>query len=206
MITDIDDYFTKGCGRCDRFDTPDCSTRFWVAGLNDLRRICRDMGLIETVKWAHPCYMAADRNVVMIGAFLSNFVLTFFNPALMTDPDGVLEPAGPNAQHPSLIRFTDVDEVAKREVTIRAYLAEAIGYAKAGILPEKTVSEIEIPDELTEAMDGDPELAEAFNALTPGRQKSYAFALNSTANPSTRFARIARFRDKIIAGKGALDR
>ena len=39
MITDPDAYFAKGCGRCDRFATPDCSTRFWLAGLLTLRRI-----------------------------------------------------------------------------------------------------------------------------------------------------------------------
>jgi len=45
MITDVDDFFSKGCGRCDRFATPACSARLWIEGLNDLRRICRDMGL-----------------------------------------------------------------------------------------------------------------------------------------------------------------
>lgn len=44
MITEIEDYFTKGCGRCERFDTPDCSTRQWIDGLNHLREICQDMG------------------------------------------------------------------------------------------------------------------------------------------------------------------
>ena len=36
MITDPDDFFTKGCGRCVRFATPDCTTRSWIDGLNDL--------------------------------------------------------------------------------------------------------------------------------------------------------------------------
>ena len=45
MITDPDDYFTKGCGRCERFATPDCSTRPWIEGLNALRRICLELGL-----------------------------------------------------------------------------------------------------------------------------------------------------------------
>lgn len=53
MITDIEDYFTKGCGRCDHFTTPDCATRSWAGGLTDLRRICRDVGLVETVKSGH---------------------------------------------------------------------------------------------------------------------------------------------------------
>ena len=63
MITDIEDYFTKGCGRCDRFAAPECSTRRWVDGLNGLRRLCRETDLIETVKWAYPCYVHAGRNI-----------------------------------------------------------------------------------------------------------------------------------------------
>ena len=67
MISDPDDFFTKGCGRCDRFATPDCSTRLWIDGLNTLRRICFDMGLQETVKWGHPCYRHAGRNIALFG-------------------------------------------------------------------------------------------------------------------------------------------
>ena len=53
------------------------------------------------------------------------------------------------------------------------------------------------------APEPDPELAEAFHALTPGRRKSYVINLNGARQSRTRVERIARFRDKIIAGKGA---
>ena len=107
MITDIEDYFSKGCGRCERFATPDCSTRQWARCLKTLRGICRDAGLAETVKWGHPCYMHGGRNVAIIGAFRGDFRLSFFNAALMKDPEGVLEKQGANTQHPDMIRFMD---------------------------------------------------------------------------------------------------
>ncbi len=206
MITDIEDFFAKGCGRCERFATPDCSTRAWAPGLSDLRRICLAAGLSETVKWGHPSYMHADRNIAICGAFRGDFRMTFFNAALMTDPEGVLEKQGPNTRHADAIRFTDNAQVTRMEPVIRSYLKEAMGYAEAGVRPPKEVSEIDLPDEMTEALDADPDLAEAFHALTPGRQKSYAINLNSAKTPATRVSRIARFRDHIIAGKGALDR
>jgi uncharacterized protein YdeI (YjbR/CyaY-like superfamily) len=206
MITDIEDYFTRGCGRCDRFDTPDCSTRKWAEGLAALRRICLAAGLEETVKWGHPCYMHAGRNILIFGAFRADFRLTFFNGALMKDPDGILEKQGAYATHPDMIRFTDNAQVAAREKILRAYIAEAMGYAEAGIKAPKVETEIAVPDELTEALDSDPELAEAFHNLTPGRQKSYLFNLNAAKTPATRLSRIAAFRPKILAGKGALDR
>ncbi len=206
MITDIEDFFTKGCGRCERFATPDCSTRLWIDGLNELRRICLEAGLVETVKWAHPCYMHEGRNIVIIGAFRGNFRLTFFNAALMKDPEGVLEKQGQNTRHPDMIRFVSNDAVAKMEPIIRAYLKEAMGYAEAGIKPAKEAGEIELPDELIEALDSDPELAEAFHDLTPGRKKSYVINLGSVKKSETRAARIAKFRNHILAGKGALER
>ncbi len=206
MITDIEDYFTKGCGRCDRFDTPACSAMRWSQGLADLRRICLDAGLEEAVKWGHPCYMRNGRNIAIFGAFRDNFRLTYFNAALLKDPEGILETQGPNSHTRDMIRFTDSAEVADREPIIRSYLAEAMGYADAGIKPAKVVREVPIPDELIEALDADPELAEAFAALTPGRQKSYAFNLGQAKQSATRVARIEKFRDKIIAGKGAQER
>jgi len=107
MIAEIEDYFAKGCGRCARFDTADCATRHWAAGLAALRRICLAAGLSEHVKWGHPCYMHAGRNIALIGAFRGDFRLSFFDAALMRDPEGILEPQGPNARHAGTIRFTD---------------------------------------------------------------------------------------------------
>ncbi|MGB0652092.1 MAG: YdeI/OmpD-associated family protein [Thermoplasmatota archaeon] len=202
MITDIEDYFAKGCGRCDRFDTAECSTKLWADGVAALRRICLDAGLSEHVKWGHPTYMHAGRNIVIIGALQGDFRLSFFNAALMKDPEGVLLRQGPNTQHPDMFQFTENGAVAAVEATIRAYLEEAKGYAEAGIKPPKVERELELPEELVGAMDADPEMAEAFHALTPGRQRSYVIHLAGAKKAETRVARIVRFRPKVLAGKG----
>lgn len=206
MITDIEDFFSKGCGRCARFATPDCSTRQWIGGLAALRDLCRDAGLEETVKWAHPCYAHEDRNIALIGAFRGDFRLSFFNAALMKDPEGVLEKNGPNTQHAGVIRFTENAQVAALKPVIASYLAEAKGYAAAGLLPAKEAVELDVPEELADAMDADPDLADAFHALTAGRRRSYVINLNSAKASKTRVARIEKFRDRIIAGKGANER
>jgi uncharacterized protein YdeI (YjbR/CyaY-like superfamily) len=206
MITRIEDYFAKGCGRCDRFATPQCSTRQWAAALMDLRRICRAAGLTETVKWGHPCYTHAGRNVALIGAFQGDCRLSFFNAALMKDPDHILEKPGPNTQYPNLIRFTDNEQVARMEAAIAAYLKEAMDYALAGTAAPKEKRAVELPEELIDALDADPQLAEAFHNLTPGRQRSYVINLNTAKAAATRMARITKFRNHIIAGKGANER
>ena len=206
MITDVEDYFSSGCGRCDRFATTDCSTRRWLPGLKELRRICLDAGLIETAKWGHPCYMHAGRNIVIVGAFRSDFRLSFFNAALMKDPKGVLEKQGPNTRHCDMFRFTENAQVVQREAVIASYLKEAMEYAESGIKAPKVQTEIEWPEELLEALESDPELSIAFDSLTPGRRKSYVINLNSAKKAETKIARIVKFRDRILQGKGANER
>lgn len=206
MITDVEDFFAQGCGRCERFSTPDCSVRKWNDGLKRLRAICTAAGLIETVKWAHPCYLHAERNIALISAFRGDYRIIFFNAALMRDPDNVLEKQGPNTRHADMIRFADNAAVDSLASTIHAYLKEAMAYAEKGIKPPRNEAAIEWPEELADALDSDPELAEAFHNLTPGRQKSYLINLNSAKKPETRILRLAKYRNHILAGKGALER
>jgi uncharacterized protein YdeI (YjbR/CyaY-like superfamily) len=206
MITNVEHFFERGCGRCERFATPDCSTRLWLDGLLDLRRICLEAGLSEHAKWGHPTYMHAGRNIAMIGAFREEFRLTLFSATLLRDPHAALIGQGPNSAHPDCFKFEDNGQVVELEPIIREYLAEAMGYAEQGIKPPKVERDLELPDELAEVLDSDPELAQAFARLTPGRQRSYVYALNSAKASATKVARIIKYRDKIIAGKGALDR
>jgi uncharacterized protein YdeI (YjbR/CyaY-like superfamily) len=206
MISEIEDYFARGCGRCARFDTADCASRIWSGGLADLRRLCLAAGLTETVKWGHPCYTHAGRNVAIIGALRGDFRLIFFEAALLSDPDGVLERQGPNTRHPDMIRFQGAGEVAARAPQVTACLVEAMDHAAAGRRAPKAPQDDDLPAELSEALASDPELAEAFDRLTPGRRRSYLINLNGAKRAETRIARIAGFRPRILAGKGALER
>lgn len=203
MITDVDDYFTKGCGRCKRFDTADCSSRIWNAGLQRLRAICRAAGLEETVRWGQPCYRYADQNVVIIAAFRSTFRLTFFHASLMKDDAGLLVAQGPNSPVASAIFFTSEDEVAENAESISAYLEEAKALAASGAKPERKERKLELTEEFVEALASDPEMAAAFEALTPGRQRSHALFVGGAKKAETRRARIAKMRGRILAGKGA---
>ncbi|NDV49428.1 MULTISPECIES: YdeI family protein [Roseobacteraceae] len=206
MITDSTAYFTQGCGRCARFATADCATRIWAEGLAELRTICLASGLGETAKWGHPVYVEAERNVALIGAFRDDFTLSFFNPALMKDPERVLERQGPNTRHPNVIRFASAAQVGEMRPVLEAYLAEARAYAAQGLRPPKEEVALELPEELVAALDADPELAEAFHALTPGRQKSHALQIGGAKKADTRVARLEKLRPLILAGKDALGR
>jgi uncharacterized protein YdeI (YjbR/CyaY-like superfamily) len=206
MITEPADYFVKGCGRCGRFATADCATKPWAEGLAALRRLCLAAGLEEAVRWGHPCYRHAGRNVALIGALRGDFRLSLFEAGLLADPEGLLEPSGPNARGADTIRFRSAAEVEARADAIGALLAQGRRHAAEGRRAPREAGAPDLPEELVAALDADPEMAEAFAALTPGRQRSYAIALSGAKAPATRVARIARLRGRILAGKGATER
>jgi uncharacterized protein YdeI (YjbR/CyaY-like superfamily) len=203
MIAEVQEYFDKGCGRCARFATADCATRLWAAPLAALRDLCRGAGLDEVVKWGHPCYTHAGRNVALIGATRAGVRLSFFEAGLLSDP--LLQPCGPNSA-PDTVFLADTAEVAALAPDILALLAAARAHAAAGRRAPRRAADLTLPDELSAALDDDPDLAAAFAALTPGRQRSHVIALTSTASPATRLARIARLRGRIMSGKGATER
>jgi len=124
----------------------------------------------------------------------------------MKDPEGVSEKQGPDTRHRDMIRFTGNAQVAEIEPVILDYLKEATGYGEARIRPPKETSEIELPDELADVLGSDPELADAFQKLTPGRKKSYVISFSSAKKAESRISRIVKFRDRILAGKGATER
>ncbi len=204
MITTIDDYLSRGCGRCPRFATPGCATRLWADELAALRRIVLDSGVTEVMKWGHPCYVHGGRNVAIIGALRSEVRLSFFEAGLLSHP--MLTQQGPNSRHPDAIRLQSLADLARAEPAIRDLLQAAMDHARAGRRAPRDDSAPDLPDELVAALEIDPDLAQAFDRLTPGRRTSHILHLTSTANSSTREARIARNRPKIMAGKGAHER
>lgn len=204
LTTDPDAYVARGCGRCARFDTADCSARLHAPALEALRRLCRASGLAETARWGHPCYTHAGRNVALIGAQRDGARLSLFDAALLDDPAGLMAPAGPNSRSADTIRFADAGDVAARAAALAGLLAQAKAHAAAGRrAPRPRAEAPALPDDLVAALAADPALARAFAALTPGRQRSFALALSAAKAPATRAARIARFRAAILAGKGA---
>jgi uncharacterized protein YdeI (YjbR/CyaY-like superfamily) len=199
-------YFDDGCGRCARFQTDDCSARQWSLGLEILRDICLAQELQETIKWSHPCYTYSDRNIAILGAFRTDFRITFMNAELLSDKAGVLVRAGDQSQVANVLKFTSQDDVVRAAPSITEFLFQLKERAASGVKTQRKVTPVEIPDVLLSVLHDDPELRAAFDKLTPGRQKSYAILVNSAKRHETKIARISKSRDKILQGKGALDR
>ena len=61
------------------------------------------------------------------------------------------------------------------------------------------------PEELQEWLEQDPVLKDAFEALTPGRQRGYVLYFSAPKQSKTRISRIEKCVDKIMKGEGLHD-
>jgi uncharacterized protein YdeI (YjbR/CyaY-like superfamily) len=106
-----------------------------------------------------------------------------------------------------VMKFTSAREIAAEAATIKAYVREAIAVEKAGLRvePRKT-SDFPVPTELKERFRTDPKFKRAFEALTPGRQRSYLYHFGAAKQSATRTARIEKAMPAIFAGRGFLER
>ena len=62
-----------------------------------------------------------------------------------------------------------------------------------------------MPKEFLIRLDDDPALAEAFHALTPGRQKGYLLHFAGAKQAATRAARVEKHAPRILKGLGLND-
>jgi uncharacterized protein YdeI (YjbR/CyaY-like superfamily) len=180
--------------------------RRWGAEFAALRQLCLSAGLNEALKWGQACYDLDGGNVVLIHGFKDYCALLFMKGALLKDPHGILVQQTRNVQAGRQIRFATLAQIRKQKAMVKAYIAEAIAVEKSGAkVAMKSTAQFEVPVEFQERLDGDPELAEAFHALTPGRQKGYLLYFAGAKQSATRVARVEKHLPRILKGLGIDD-
>jgi uncharacterized protein YdeI (YjbR/CyaY-like superfamily) len=178
----------------------------WQAEIAVMRRVLAGLAMKEECKWGKPTYTVEGKNIVIMQGFKEYFALGFFQGALLKDPRKVLVQLG-QVHAARVMKFTSVKDIAARAATIKAYVREAIAVEKAGLRMEpKKTSDFPGPEELTQQLRGDPRFKRAFEALTPGRQRSYLYHFAAAKQSATRVARIKKARPAIFEGRGFLER
>jgi uncharacterized protein YdeI (YjbR/CyaY-like superfamily) len=178
----------------------------WQEEYKKLRMIILDCGLTEEYKWMHPCYTFQESNIVLIHGFKEYCAILFIKGALLKDASGVLIQQTENVQAARQIRFTNVREIVEMESILKAYIHEAIEVEKAGLkVNYKKATEFSIPDEFINSLEEVPGLQDAFDALTPGRQRAYILYFSAPKQSKTRESRIEKYMPQILNGKGLND-
>lgn len=180
--------------------------RRWSAEYAALRRLCLASGLNEELKWGQACYDLDGGKVVLIHGFKEYCALLFMKGALLRDPKGLLVQQTKNVQSARQIRFTSLADVNKHKAAVKACIGEAIAVEKSGAkVKMKSVADLDMPEEFLTRLDDDPELAEAFRGLTPGRQKGYLLYFCGAKQSATRAARVEKHSPRILKGLGLDD-
>lgn len=177
----------------------------WEKELEVLREIVNDTGLSEEYKWRAPCYTYNGRNIVMIGAFKDNVVLSFFKGVLLSNDEGLLVAPGDNSQVFRFARFTNVKDIITKSKLLKAKVFEAIEVEKSGAKIELTKSNPDFPEELIEKFKELPDFEKAFRSLTPGRQRAYILFIDGAKQSQTKVSRIEKYIPRILMGKGIND-
>jgi uncharacterized protein YdeI (YjbR/CyaY-like superfamily) len=179
----------------------------WKEEMKLLRKICLDCGLTEDFKWMHPCYTFKGKNIVLIHGFKEYCALLFHKGALLKDEENILVQQTENVQAARQIRFASEKEITEIEPTIKTYIYEAIEVEKLGLeVKMKNTSDFNVAPEFQKVLNEMPELKEAFEALTPGRQRGYLLYFSSAKQSKTRVSRIKKCIPKIIDGLGLNDK
>lgn len=174
--------------------------------METLREIALECGLTEELKWSVPCYTFEGNNIVIISAFKEYCSISFFKGVLLKDANGILIKQSENSQAGRLMKFTDVRQVIEKEASLKEYIAEAVRVEKAGLKIEyNDVSEYAIPEELQNKLKQNEAFKNAFDALTPGRQKGYILHFSQPKQSKTRESRIEKSVLQIFPGKGLND-
>ncbi len=178
----------------------------WQKEFAKLRAIILDCGLNEELKWGVPCYTYNKSNIVLIHGFKEYCAILFHKGALLSDADGLLIRQTENVQAARQIRFTDLRQIKEKAPVLKAYVYEAIEVEKAGLQVEyKETASYQVPEEFQKRMDEDRNLKAAFQQLTPGRQRGYLLYFSQGKQSRTREARIEKYREKILSGRGLDD-
>jgi uncharacterized protein YdeI (YjbR/CyaY-like superfamily) len=178
----------------------------WQNETDSLRKIVLDCDLVEELKWGKSCFTYQKKNVAIIIPLKDACALSFFKGALLKDPKHILQKIG-QSQAGRWIKFTSPKEISALRATLRSYIYEAIEVEESGKkVPLKKISEYVVPEELQVRLNAAPELKAAFEALTPGRRKSYIFYISGAKQATTRAARAEKCVPIILSGRGFNER
>lgn len=180
----------------------------WKESYQYLRNLIFDESeLEEAYKWMHPTYTINDKNVITIHGFKHYVALLFHKGAIIEDKYKTLIQQTERVQAARQLRFKTLEEIKERRDEILYYINEAIEVEKDGKKVEmKKTEDYEIPEELQQAFNDNPNLEEAFYKLTPGRQHQYIYHISQAKRSQTRQSRVEKYIDHILDGKGMHDK
>lgn len=178
----------------------------WEKLLSQIRDLFQNTILTEEYKWGAPIYTLNGKNVAGFAAFKNHIAIWFHQGVFLKDEKKILV----NSQR-GVTRGLRQWRFEKGAIIdtdlISEYIHEAIENCIAGkeIKPIRN-RELIIPPFMKESFDVQPDLFEAFQKLTPGRQREYAIYIKEAKRIPTKQSRLEKIIPMILEGKGLYDK
>ncbi len=174
----------------------------WLEAEEFMQQLIIETPLEKTFKWGINVYTYNDKNVVAWVGFKHFFAIWFYNGIFLEDKENLLITSSEGKTKAlRQWRFKNVQEMDEKKIL--AYILESIQTIKDGkeILIEKSAPK-EIKGYLKEQLDAN----NAFEKLTPGRQKDYIEYIEDAKQEKTKVSRMDKIKPMIMAGKGLHDK
>ncbi len=178
----------------------------WAEETIVLHQLMVSENLYDDIKWGKPTYLFENKNLAIIQPFKDYIALMFFKGVLLEDKNNLLFSPGENSQTARQLRFHNVQEINDMKNIIKQMVEEAKTIERLGVkAPMNEKAELIYPDELISMFDEDFLFRDAFESLTPGRKRAYNMYFTQAKQSITRYARIEKYKSKILDGKGLND-
>lgn len=178
----------------------------WNDGCLTIHRLMVDAGFGSSIKWGRPVFDYGGANLIGLSVHQNYMTLMLFQGATLSDPDNVLI----NAQEGKTKamrqwRFSEPEVISP--ALIVKYLEEIKKNQDEGIFisKEKAV-DVDLPEELAEAFSKDEQLKEAFDQLSPSKQREYKEHISEAKRDSTKLSRLDKIIPMIKRGEGLHDK
>lgn len=170
--------------------------------LSILRDIINSTELEENIKWNSPVYSLNGKNVIGLGAFKNHFGIWFFNGVFLKDEKNLLEQVQEKTKGLRQMRFNSKEDIDKNAVLY--YVKEAIENQKLGkeLKPAKQSKKVILPAELKSLLKENSSIFDAFNQLSPGKQREYAEYIETAKRLETKQSRLEKIEPMILKGIG----
>jgi uncharacterized protein YdeI (YjbR/CyaY-like superfamily) len=158
----------------------------------------------ETIKWGMPFFEYNGAPLCNMAAFKEHCAFGFWNAAMLTDPEGILQVKDKNAMG-HLDRLVSVKDLPADKIMV-AYLKEAAQLIKDGKkkpAPAKKGArpELPMPPALAAALKKNKKAQTTFGGFPPSHRREYIEWITEARTDETRDKRIATTIEWLLEGK-----
>lgn len=142
-------------------------------------------------KWQFPCFIYKKKILCSIAAFKEHCAMGFWLGAKMNDPHGILKTDADRNSMGNLGKIKSISDLPNEEILLD-FIQQGIELIDAGVTPDKKKVDtpLEIPAELTEALQYSPEARKHFNAFSIAKKREYANWIAEAKTETTRDKRV----------------